>query len=77
MNALKNGVLSVECEDDLPPQLPFIVTTFLARMCLIISEPLHTLYAPLTNFLLSKQVFDMNVVPNFLILCYSTDMKCR
>ncbi|KAK7601079.1 hypothetical protein V9T40_008520 [Parthenolecanium corni] len=80
IRALKNGILALNSEDDdynTPPILPCIVTNFLAHMSLIISEPLHSLYVPLTNFLLAKPSFDVNTIPNFLALFYSTDLKNR
>lgn len=80
INALKNGVLAMPSKDDdnsTPPTLPCIVANFLAHMSLIISEPLHSLYVPLTNFLLAKPSFDINTIPNFLALFYSTDLKNR
>lgn len=78
-NALKSGVRSSEdqADDEGPPRLPCLVTTFLAHMSLIISEPLHSLFVPLSNFLLAKPSFDISTVPNFLMLYYSTDLKHR
>lgn len=81
VNALQNGVVTMGCNaeenDNVPPRLPCIVTNFLAQMSLIISEPLHPLFVSLSNFLLAKPSFDINTVPNFLALFYSTDAKYR
>lgn len=77
VNALQKGISAnlSDDQDDTAPRLSCIVTTFLAQMSLVIGEPLHPLYVLLTNFLLAKPIFDINTVPNFLMLFYSTDER--
>lgn len=82
IKALRNGILTIradddDTDDDEPPILPCIVSNFLAHMTWIVCEPLHSLYGPVSNFLLAKPSFDVNTIPNFLALFYSTDLKTR
>ncbi|XP_049802238.1 nucleolar pre-ribosomal-associated protein 1 [Schistocerca nitens] len=57
------------------PKLSCIVSTFLARASLLISQPLHPLYQPLHNFILAKPSLYLLSIPEFLPLFHSSDLQ--
>lgn len=56
------------------PKLSCIVSTFLARTSLLISQPLHPMYQPLHNFILAKPYLYLLTIPEFLPLFHSSDL---
>jgi len=76
LDAIRNGICSLRNKSD-NPQVSSIVTTFLARTSLILSETDHTMYISLQNFIIAKSTLDMNTVPEFFTFFHSSDVKYR
>ena len=56
----------------LPPLLPYTHALFLARSALILSRPANDLYVALNGFLVRRPSLDLNDLPLFLPLFYSS-----
>lgn len=72
LDALRRGL---KAEDDEVPRLSSIVTVFLARTSLILTNPSHPLYLPLSQFVLAKPYFQLDTVPEMLPLFNSVDIQ--
>lgn len=68
MSALQKGVLAFGSEN---PRLPSVVSVFLSRSAIEISNPSSPLYRPLINFILAKPAMNLKTVPEFLQLLHS------
>lgn len=74
IDALRNGILLLKCPlKDV--RLSCLVTTFLARASLIVSQPLHPLYSSLHSFLMAKPALDLNTIPELLQLLHSSHIE--
>ncbi|KAG5326616.1 NPA1P protein, partial [Pseudoatta argentina] len=74
IDALRNGVFSLKCQlKDV--RLSCLMTTFLARVSLIATQPLHPLYSPLHTFLMAKTALDLNTIPELLQLLHSSHVE--
>ncbi|XP_021934675.1 nucleolar pre-ribosomal-associated protein 1 isoform X2 [Zootermopsis nevadensis] len=76
LDAVRNGVASLKNES-LNPQLPCIVTTFLARTSLILSQTHHEFYVPLQNFIIAKSSVNLNTIPEFFTFLHSSEVEFR
>uniref|UniRef100_A0A8D8ZG98 Nucleolar pre-ribosomal-associated protein 1 n=1 Tax=Cacopsylla melanoneura TaxID=428564 RepID=A0A8D8ZG98_9HEMI len=70
IDVLRNGIsqLTNDNDEDASPQLSSIVSTFLARSSLIVSNPSHQLYSTLHKYFIAKPALDLTKVPEFLVL---------
>ncbi|KAK3910456.1 Nucleolar pre-ribosomal-associated protein 1 [Frankliniella fusca] len=68
MSALQKGVIAFGGEN---PRLPSLVSVFLSRSAIEISNPSSPLYRPLINFILAKPAMNLRTVPEFLQLLHS------
>ncbi|XP_072763089.1 nucleolar pre-ribosomal-associated protein 1 [Anoplolepis gracilipes] len=74
IDALRNGIVLLKCPlKDI--RLSCLVTTFLARASLIVSQPLHPLYSSLHTFLMAKPALDLNTIPELLELLHSSQVE--
>lgn len=73
IDVLRNGIspLIEENDEDASPQLSSIVSIFLARASLIVSNPSHQLYSTLHKYFLAKPALELRKVPEFLVLFQS------
>ena len=76
LDAIRNGVSALKNKSE-NPQLPCIITTFLARTSLILAETHHTMYISLQNFIIAKSSLDMNTVPEFFTFFHSSEVEFR
>ncbi|XP_066992627.2 nucleolar pre-ribosomal-associated protein 1 isoform X2 [Anabrus simplex] len=84
ISAIRSGVSQLmeeedgaDASDSVVPQLPSIAATFLARASLIMSQPLHSLYLPLHDFILAKPALDLRTVPELLPLLRNDHVDFR
>ncbi|KAJ9585856.1 hypothetical protein L9F63_020498 [Diploptera punctata] len=76
LDAIRNGISSLKNKSE-NPQLPSIITSFLARTSLILTETNHTMYISLQNFIIAKSSLDMNTVPEFFTFFHSSEVEYR
>lgn len=72
LNSLKKGLMT---EGDVVPRLSSVVTVFLARTSLVLTQPSHPLYMPLSQYILAKPYFQLDTVPELLPLFNSVDIQ--
>lgn len=72
MNAVQKGASAYSGQT---PRFPSIVSVFLARLSLVINNPLHPLCTPLTEYILAKPSMNLNTVPNIFSLLHSNDVS--
>ncbi|XP_058796890.1 nucleolar pre-ribosomal-associated protein 1 [Phymastichus coffea] len=73
LEAMHNGIKKLEISIE-NVQLNGFVATFLARTCLIITQPLNPLYSPLHSFLMAKPAMNLNTIPELLQLYHSSEI---
>ncbi|GAB0097994.1 hypothetical protein DMENIID0001_136830 [Sergentomyia squamirostris] len=56
------------------PRLPHVSANFLAKASIVLTTPLQQLYRPLCDYVLSKESYDLTVVPNFNFMFLSADI---
>lgn len=56
-------------------KLSNLVSVFVSRASLILSQPLHPLYVPLQRFFLAKVALDIHAIPEFLQLMHSSEVE--
>jgi len=76
LDAIRYGVASLK-NKSLNPQLPCIITTFLARTSLILSQTHHAMYLPLQNFIIAKSSLNLNTIPEFFTFFHSSEVDFR
>jgi len=74
--SIKNG-LAAATQNKTCLKLPSVMTLFLARSILILSNPSHHMYTPISNFLLAKPVLNLYSVPEFLRLFHSKEINAK
>lgn len=50
---------------------------FFAKMALILTQPLHVMYVPLTQYLSAKAIPNINCIPELLTLLHSSDVNYK
>ncbi|KAI5698543.1 hypothetical protein M8J75_008324 [Diaphorina citri] len=73
IDVIRNGISQLidDNDQDESPQLSSIVSIFLARSSLIVSNPSHQLYSTLHMYFIAKPALDLTKVPEFLVLFHS------
>lgn len=56
------------------PRLPHVSANFLAKTSIVLTTPLAQLYKPIADYILSKESFNLSVVPNFNFMFLSADV---
>uniref|UniRef100_A0A1B6LNS0 Nucleolar pre-ribosomal-associated protein 1 C-terminal domain-containing protein n=1 Tax=Graphocephala atropunctata TaxID=36148 RepID=A0A1B6LNS0_9HEMI len=72
LDALRLGLNAAEGE---VPRINSVVAVFLARTALVLTNPSHPLYLPLSQFVLAKPRFHLETVPELLPLFNSADVQ--
>lgn len=62
-------------EDDL--RLNKFVSVFLSRMSLILTQPMHIMYIPLSQYLSAKSTLDFSTIPELYTLLHSSDVNFK
>ncbi|XP_059608257.1 nucleolar pre-ribosomal-associated protein 1 [Phlebotomus argentipes] len=57
------------------PRLSHVSANFLARASMVLTTPLVQLYRPIADYVLSKECYDLSVVPNFNFMFLSADVE--
>lgn len=76
LDALRRGLTGVSGKDEVP-RLSSVVTVFLARTALVLTNPAHPLFIPLSQYVLAKPSFQLSTVPEFLPLFNSVDVHLQ
>ncbi|XP_066598571.1 nucleolar pre-ribosomal-associated protein 1 isoform X2 [Prorops nasuta] len=74
VDALRNGISELKCNLE-DTRLNSFLSTFLARLAIVTTQPLHHLYSPLQTFLMAKPALDLNTIPELLQLFHSSDIN--
>lgn len=81
LGALRGGVIDlIQSEQKknkhiVLPRLSSVITVFFARAVQILANPSNFLYSAVTNYVVLKKHFNLSVVPEFLSLIHSKDVK--
>lgn len=70
---MHNGIKEMEISIE-NVQLNGFVAAFLARTCMIITQPLNHLYSPLHAFLMAKPALNLGTIPELLQLYHSSEI---
>ncbi|XP_055693293.1 nucleolar pre-ribosomal-associated protein 1 [Lutzomyia longipalpis] len=60
--------------DTVCPRLPHVSANFLAKASIVLTTPLAQLYKPIADYILSKETYNLAVVPNFNFMFLSADV---
>ncbi|KAI4457012.1 nucleolar preribosomal-associated protein 1 [Holotrichia oblita] len=52
-------------------------STFLARMALVLTQPTHVMYVPLSQYLSAKSTLDFSMIPELYTLLHSPDINYK
>ncbi|CAG8579793.1 1637_t:CDS:10 [Paraglomus occultum] len=76
LNALKNAITERESIES-PQRIPTIITVFVALSLTIFLNPAHTMYPLINRFLLQRPIIDLEDVPMFYQLMYSSSSNSQ
>ena len=73
IDVVRNGVTLSKSANPSSLRIPALVSTFLVRISMVLSNPLDPMYKALSSFILAKPTIDLFAIPEFLRLFYSKD----
>ena len=75
LTSLKNGIIYDPATDE-PPRIPTIISSFCAQALIIMLKPESDMYSNVNRFLLQRTFIDVEDVPIFYSLIYSSQDSC-
>ncbi|KAF7997187.1 hypothetical protein HCN44_005464 [Aphidius gifuensis] len=74
IDSIRNGIVSFDNSLE-NIRLSCLVSTFLAKSALVLTQPSNPLYAPLNKFFMAKPALELNTIPEFLTLFHSSEIQ--
>nr|XP_022918472.1 uncharacterized protein LOC111427518 [Onthophagus taurus] len=77
VEAICKGISALTDDLNSDFELNNFVSVFLSRMALILTNPQHVMYPPLSQYLTAKSVLDFKLIPELLTFLHSPDVNYK